>query len=107
LIRVVIGLISTGALAFASYASAASAKTIWLKGGSIKRTCTASVGGNRLMSGPCSGLGHGNTLFVTAERDGCSDKLQRTKTGITGKIFAYKDACGDLENDVSVGVFVA
>lgn len=57
------------------------------------------------MNGPCGGAGHGNSIFVTAERDGCSIELARKRGVVTGKIFAYKDSCGDINNDVQLGRF--
>jgi hypothetical protein len=57
------------------------------------------------MNGPCEGAGHGSSIFVTADRDGCSIELTRKSGGVTGSLFAYKDDCGTLEKDVNLGPF--
>lgn len=94
----------------AAYASAPITSTIWAKGSTVSGTCRATVDGKVVMDGPCSGLGHGSTVFVTAERDGCSVELTKTKAGVIGKILAYKDTCGDSDtavndHDVALGSF--
>lgn len=78
---------------------------IWKAGGTVTGTCFAKVGSAILMDGPCSGAGHGTSVFVTAERDGCSIDLSRHGASATGSLFAYKDACGELESDVNLGSF--
>lgn len=84
--------------------------SIWENNQSVSGNCRVSVEGEMVMDGPCSGLGHGNSIFVTAERDGCSIELSRSKGAVKGKVFAYKDTCGSPESapnnsDVDLGVF--
>lgn len=79
--------------------------SIWKKGSDINGICRATVGGKLLMNGSCAGLGHGDSIFVTAARDGCSIELTRARAGVSGKIFAYKNSCGDLDDDVQLGSF--
>jgi hypothetical protein len=84
--------------------------SIWKNNQSVSGNCRVSVAGEMVMDGPCSGLGHGTSVFVTAERDGCSIELSRSKGTVKGKVFAYKNTCGSPESapnnsDVDLGVF--
>jgi hypothetical protein len=85
----------------------AASQSIWSKGRDVHGTCHVTVGGKSLMDGACGGVGHGSSVFVTAQRDGCSIELIQRPQGVTGKIFAYKDTCGELETEVNLGVFKA
>ncbi len=84
---------------------------IWADGQRIGGNCRVRVMGETLMDGLCSGAGHGDSVFVTAERDGCSIELSRDQGTVLGKVFAYKDTCGSPESapnkaDVSLGPLV-
>lgn len=84
-------------------ATAAPANLIFQKGRVISGTCFAKLRGAPLMNGACSGLGHGNSLFVTAEKDGCSLEIIRSGRGA---ISAYKNECGNLDSsDTPIGTF--
>lgn len=74
------------------------ASSIWTDGVSVSGNCTATVAGRKVMSGACSGRGHGSSVFVTAEYDGCSIELTRTDGQVTGSLFAYKNTCGSPES---------
>lgn len=79
--------------------------SIWKDGQGVSGTCYAKVGNSVYMDGPCSGLGHGGSLFVTAEADGCSFDVTLKGQRAAGSLFAYRNTCGDLEADVAVGPF--
>lgn len=83
----------------------AAPQSIWKKGAAVQGTCRAVVAGKTVMDGRCAGLGHGSSVFVTAQKDGCSIELTRNAKGVVGKIFEYKDVCGELEGDVDLGSF--
>jgi hypothetical protein len=68
--------------------------SIFQKGREISGTCFAKYRGTVLMNGPCKGLGHGDSLFVTAEKDQCS--LDVTRSGEVA-ISAYRGDCGNSE----------
>lgn len=86
--------------------SASDQDAIWKDGQAIAGTCYAEHDQVVLMDGACSGLGHGGSLFVTAEADGCSLDISRHGEKARGSLFAYKNACGELESDVAVGPLV-
>ena len=73
---------------------AAPPASIFQKGRAISGTCFAKFKGAVLMNGKCSGLGHRNYLFVTAEKDSCS--LSIARSGEVA-ISAYRGECGDSE----------
>ena len=77
---------------------AAPPASIFQKGRILSGTCVAKFRGAVLMDGKCSGLGHGNSLFVTADKDQCS--LNITRSGEVA-ISAYRGVCGnsDLGSD--------
>lgn len=84
--------------------------SIWADGASVSGTCRISIDGERYMMGPCSGAGHGSSVFVTAEADGCSVELNQDGTSVRGKLFAYKNTCGSENSpannsDVDLGTF--
>lgn len=83
----------------------AATQPIWKKGAAVQGTCRAVVAGKTVMDGPCAGMGHGASVFVTARKDGCSIELTKSAKGVVGKIFEYKDVCGELEGDVALGSF--
>src|SRR3954453_9685477 len=56
-------------------------QSIWRKGGDVQGTCHVTVGGKSLMDGACGGAGHGSSVFVTAQRDGCSIELTQRPQG--------------------------
>jgi hypothetical protein len=107
------GLVIAVALAVTGIVPPATARapaSIWKNGGDVRGTCRAVVAGRAVMNGLCGGGGHGNSIFVTAEKDGCSIELTRGRGGVTGKIFAYKNICagGDgppNDGDVNLGRF--
>ncbi len=78
---------------------------IWRDGGDLVGTCFAKVGRTALMDGPCEGAGHGNSIFVTADRDGCSIELNRHGNTVTGSLSAYRNSCGEIDSDVNLGGF--
>jgi len=73
---------------------AAPPASIFQKGRVISGDCFAKFRGAVLMTGKCSGLGHGDSLFVTAAKDSCS--LRITPSGDVA-ISAYRGECGDSE----------
>lgn len=85
----------------------AASQPIWKKGAAVQGTCRAVVAGKTVMDGPCAGMGHGASVFVTARKDGCSIELTKSAKGVVGKIFEYKDVCKELEGegDVALGSF--
>jgi hypothetical protein len=84
------------ALLFASSVPtfAAPSASIFQKGRAISGTCFAEFRGTVLMNGRCSGLGHRDSLFVTAEKDSCS--LNITRSGQVA-ISAYRGECGESD----------
>jgi len=94
------GVESNSATSAASEAASGPLATasVWKSGTSISGTCRATLNGKTIMAGPCSGLGHGSSLFVTAAADGCSIELKRNGGQITGDLFAYKNICEGLED---------
>jgi hypothetical protein len=66
---------------------------LWSKGTALSGTCRVEVNGSSIMDGQCSGLGHGDSIFLTAERDGCSVELGKEGAQATGKLFAYRNTC--------------
>lgn len=99
--RLLAGMLALGA----SWGVEAAPQPIWKKGAAVEGRCRAVVAGKTVMDGPCAGLGHGGSVFVTASKDGCSIELKKSAKGVVGKIFEYKDVCGDLEGDVQLGSF--
>lgn len=83
----------------------AATQPIWKKGAAVQGTCRAVVAGKTVMDGRCAGLGHGSSVFVTAQKDGCSIELTRSAKGVVGRIFEYKNVCAELEGDVDLGGF--
>ena len=85
-------------LAFAGSAVAAPPPSIFERGRAISGTCFVKFEGAILMNGLCSGLGHGDSLFVTSNKDACS--LSITRSG-EAAISAYRGDCGssDLGSD--------
>lgn len=62
-------------------------------GATLSGYCLVSIGDNKVMDGPCSGAGHGNSLFISSESDGCSVELTNSSSSVTGTLLAYKDVC--------------
>lgn len=84
--------------------------SIWRDGADVSGTCRISIYGEKYMMGPCSGAGHGSSVFVTAEADGCSIELTRDGSSVRGRLFAYKNTCGSEgsppnNSDVDLGTF--
>lgn len=73
---------------------AAPAAGIFQKGRRVSGTCFATFKGVVLMNGRCLGLGHGRSVFVTSEKDGCS--LEITPSGDV-LISAYRNECGNSD----------
>ena len=88
--------VASAVLLFASSVPtvAASSPSIFQKGRAISGTCFAKFRGAVLMDGRCSGLGHRNSLLVTAKRDSCT--LDITRDGEVS-ISAYRGECGDSD----------
>ncbi|WP_156500407.1 hypothetical protein [Croceicoccus bisphenolivorans] len=75
---------------------------IWANGATISGQCSVVVEGRKIIEGGCSGMGHGNSLFVTSDADGCSVEITREARGLSGKVFAYRNPCEPLgENDTT------
>lgn len=79
---------------------------VWENGATISGQCSVVVEGRKIIEGGCSGMGHGNSLFVTSDADGCSVEITRESGGLSGKVFAYRNRCEPLgENDtIPVGL---
>ena len=89
--------------AIAASRAAARSSLIFQKGREISGTCFAKFHGVVLMNGKCAGLGHRDSLFVTAEKDQCS--LNITRSGEVA-ISAYRGDCGASglgSTDVAIG----
>lgn len=65
----------------------------------VSGACNVYNGGSLVFSAACSGKGHGDSIFVTSQADGCSVELNKGKRSVTGSVFAYRDICPGLGED--------
>lgn len=65
----------------------------------LSGSCNVYNAGKLVFSAACSGKGHGDSIFVTSQADGCSVELTKGERSVTGSVFAYRDICPGLGED--------
>lgn len=77
---------------------------------SVSGNCSVTWQGKEVMAGACSGAERPDQIVLTADRDGCTIEINKSGSGSTAKVYAYRNICRvngsddeTVEDDIDYG----